>query len=239
VFSKPGESKNAPTSNTGNRTKVLLVVGVRLYREGLASELAHDARIDVVGQCGTAEDAIAITPIAAPDVVLVDIHTPHAFELLRALKAPPSVVRVVAFAVGEHERDIDRCAEAGVDGFVTEDVTVEEIANAVLAARCGELNCSPRSAAMLLRRLSVLASLTSATNAMSNVVAPLTSREQDILGLLVTGCSNKVIAGELHIQTTTVKNHVHRILEKLGVRTRIEAAARVRSMGQLPHHTRA
>ncbi|MCC7052808.1 MAG: response regulator transcription factor [Gemmatimonadaceae bacterium] len=232
------ESHEAAGPQTLSATSVVLVVGVRLYREGLAVELGRDPRLDVVGQCGTPAEALAIVGATPPDVILVDIRTPQAFTLLRLLREQSAPVRVVAFAVAEDEDDIERCAEAGVAGFVTQDVSIDDIANAVIAARCGELNCSPRSAALLLRRLATLASRVSASRAPGDVLSQLTAREREILALLATGCSNKAIAGELHIETTTVKNHVHRILEKIGARTRIEAAARVRGMERLPHLNR-
>lgn len=216
-------------------TRLMLVVGVRLYREGLAVELCRDARLTVVGHTGSVLDALELVSRTAPDVILVDIRTPHAFSLLRALREHSAIVPVVAFAVDEDDDDIDRCAEAGVAGFVTQDVSIDDITAAVLAARRGELNCSPRSAALLLRRVSSLVAKVSATCVPAHALAQLTSREREILGLLAVGHSNKAIACELHIETTTVKNHVHHILEKIGARSRVEAAARLRGMERVAH----
>jgi len=215
-------------------TSLVLFVGVRLYREGLAVELSRDARIAVVGTSGHETEALAVIARTAPDVVLVDIRAPNSFPLLVALREQPvRRAAALAFAVDENDDDIERCAEAGVAGFVTQDASIDDIANAVVAARSGEVTCSPRSAAILLRRLHALASRATTTRAPTDVLAHLTAREREILALLVSGRSNKAIASELHIETTTVKNHVHRILEKVGARTRLEAAARMRALTPL------
>lgn len=217
-------------SRAGNTTRLVLFVGVRLYREGLAVELCRDSRLTIVGKSGNVVDALAMVAGNTPDVVLVDVRAPRAFLLIRALHEQPGPVPVVAFAVDENDDDIERCAEAGVAGFVTQDVSIDDIANAIMAARSGELNCSPRSAAILLRRVHALALRAATALAPSDTGAQLTAREREILALLVSGRSNKAIAGELHIETTTVKNHVHRILEKIGARTRLEAVARTRAL---------
>ena len=210
---------------SGRVIRLVLIVGVRLYREGLAVELRRNPKVTVVGQTGAVAEALTIIARASPDVVLVDIRTAGAMTLVRSLRDHAPDVPVVALAVDENEDDIERCAEAGMVGFVTQEVTVDGIAEAVIAACRGELNCSPRSAALLLHRLSTLV----ASGRPGSVLSQLTGREREILVLLAAGRSNKMIAADLNIETTTVKNHVHRILQKTGARSRVEAAARHRT----------
>ena len=117
-----------------------------------------------------------------------------------------------------------RCAEAGVAAFVMGDATAQQLVATMLGCACGEFHCSPRVAAMLVRRVSALA---------QGVVEDrcdddLTPRERTIVGLIDDGLSNKEIARRLGIELSTVKNHVHRILEKLHASRRAQAAAHFR-----------
>jgi DNA-binding NarL/FixJ family response regulator len=112
------------------------------------------------------------------------------------------------------------CAEAGAAGFVTEEETIEDLARAITNAARDELDCSPIITAALARRLAVLAGDEPNVDATQR----LTRREAEISEFLRRGLSNKEIASRLQIEVTTVKNHVHNILEKLGLSRRAEIA---------------
>jgi DNA-binding NarL/FixJ family response regulator len=133
--------------------------------------------------------------------------------------------RVLAITVPNREPAVIECAESGVAGFLTTDASIDDLVAAVEAVARGELLCSPSSAGMLLRRLGSLARELPRPSA----VAALTSRELEVVELVEQGLSNKQIAQRLCIELPTVKNHIHHILEKLGVRRRGDAAALVRS----------
>ncbi len=212
--------------------RIALVAAVRLYREGLATELAAQRGYSVVGVAGGAEEAAAVVERHRPDVVLIDIAMPSVRELVVALRKAHPSAQIVVFAVDECERDIDLCAEAGVAAFVSRDVTVADLVAAIAASVRGELSCSPRAAALLFRRcsaLSMAAPATAARSPESDRVATLTSREREIAGLVAEGRSNKQIGRTLNIALATVKNHVHSILRKLDATTRAEAALRLRA----------
>jgi DNA-binding NarL/FixJ family response regulator len=137
---------------------------------------------------------------------------------------------VVAFAVAEeNEEEILACAEAGVAGFVPRDASVEGLKSVLQAATEGHVLCSPRVTAVIVRRVAGLANSRFPDAGQFS----LTRRESEIVGLIDAGLSNKEIAAQLNIETATVKNHVHSLLEKLRVRRRAEAAAIVR-IGRLP-----
>lgn len=213
--------------------RIALVAAVRLYREGLATELGAQAGYVVVAVSGSAESAITAIALTQPDVVLIDIAMPDVRELVAAVRDAHPAARILAFAVGECERDIDVCAEAGVAAFVTPDVTVCELVAAINACMRDELSCSPRAAALLLRRCSMLAvaSLVTASVSAPNAprVAALTAREREIATLMVEGRSNKQIGRTLNIALATVKNHIHNILRKLDVASRADAARCMRA----------
>lgn len=185
----------------------------------------------LVGLASDFESARACLLESQPDVLLLDVRTPRAYELVRAAHEERAGTRVVAFALDENEQDIALCAEAGVTAFATRDITVDGLVNAIAAAARGELACSPRAAAMLFRRVGVLSQVERQLQSERSVLSALTLREKDIASLLASGKSNKEIARTLVIEVATVKNHVHNILAKLHVATRAEAAAHMRARG--------
>lgn len=207
---------------------IVLVAGVRLYREGLASNLRSHRGYDLVGATADGSEAIAAVAQTGPDVVLLDIGLPCVRELIHALKSTHGAVRIVAYAVDECEREIEACAKAGFAAFVTTDVTVDGLIAAIDAVMRDELHCTPRAAALMFKRVAELSMQTSSTPEESRVMASLTTRECEIAEFIASGCSNKQIGRNLNIAVSTVKNHTHHILEKLHVSTRAEAAVRVR-----------
>jgi DNA-binding NarL/FixJ family response regulator len=220
-----GATRGSPEAD---KVHVVLVAGVRLYREGLAAELRTQPGLRLVGLAADFDTAVSTVRMARPDVVLLDARTPRTTELVRAVRETHALTLVIAFAVDESERDIELCAEAGVTGFVTRDVTVDGLVSAIRAAVRGELTCSPRMAAMLFQRVTALSTVAQTVRGARSLLASLTKREREIAAYLAGGSSNKEIGRELHIEITTVKNHVHHILQKLQVTSRSAAAARVR-----------
>lgn len=205
--------------------RVLIVAHIRLYREGLAQMLQEERRIAVVGTAVGADEAVLALREHEPDVVLLDMAIPDNVWLVRALVAAVPGTKVVALAVPEVEREVLACAEAGVAGYVTREGSVEDVVEAVESVARGEMLCSPRMAATLLQRVATLA----LERSPESIEARLTRRELEILDLIDQGLSNKEIARRLTIELSTVKNHVHNVLEKLNVNRRGEAAARARA----------
>jgi DNA-binding NarL/FixJ family response regulator len=208
---------------------LLVVSGIRFYREGLSEVLA--ARVGI-GGCDAALDAdeagarLRAPPL--PDVVLLDAAVAGARELVAA--AARAGARVVVMAVGEADDALLDWAELGVAGYVGRDGSVEELCETVEAAARGELRCSPTMTTSLLRHLSALAGIVRSARHTPPPVR-LTSRELEIVALIASGLSNKGIARHLGIEVATAKNHVHNILRKLQVEDRREAADWLRLHG--------
>jgi len=222
------EFSSRPPSEPGVRPiTVLIVAGVRLYRDGLAQALSGDARFAVVGSGCDHRDGL--TQIAglqhAPDVGLIDVGPPLGFSTVRALRLALPQMRLLAIAVDDHDDDIVAWAEAGVCGFVTRETGLTDLLTAVASVANDGVLCSPSITARLLRRMESLANARQASAGGGG----LTDRETQIVELIALGRSNKQIATELQLSLATVKNHVHAILEKLHVSRRGEAAAAVRA----------
>lgn len=225
-------SSHSPNSTVDPPHRAVILSGVRLYCEGLSERLARNDQLRIVGIATTLADAQELFRELRPNVLLIDAS---AREFLRAVSSlrQLSTAVVVAFAVGDEEGEAIACAEAGVNAFVERGASVDDLVRAVVGCARGELSLSPRLVAALFRRVAYLARVATVTP-----VADLTVREAEIYSLLRQGLSNKEIAARLRLRISTVKNHVHRLLEKLGVHRRTEAAALSRrvaapSAGQL------
>lgn len=209
---------------------VFVLVDVRLYRDGIVDALRRDPRFRVIGSAATLrtarEQLDSLT--SAPHVALVDLDLAEGPAVARSLREAWPTISIVALAVREADEDVVSWAEAGVSGLVSREATLAELLDAVDAAVKDEVLCTPAVAAALLRRVASL------STEPGHVVGPaLTRREREIVRLVGDGLSNKEIARALHIELATVKNHVHNILEKLGVGRRTEAVAAARARGEL------
>jgi two-component system, NarL family, nitrate/nitrite response regulator NarL len=193
------------------RPRVALVVETRLFRDAVAR---------VLPRYGLA----VVDRAADPDVILVDVTGGARIGLLRELAAAESDPPVLAIGVRDADRTVLACIEAGAVGYVLQDASLDELADAAHRAVRDEPLASPHVIATLMRRVAVLSQ-----NSPPGTVGELTSRELEVVELIEQGLSNKEIAAQLSIAVTTVKNHVHSILEKLKVHRRGEAAWLVRS----------
>jgi DNA-binding NarL/FixJ family response regulator len=204
--------------------RVTIVSDVLLYREGLASSLARDKRVEVAG-LASSSDALPMLSRTRPDIVLVDGAISDCLQLARRIRANLPRIRIVGFGIsGGADRLVD-CAQSGLTAFVDCNSNVEELVGAALAALRGELACSPAVAALMCERLASLAA------SGSRHASGLTRRERQVAALIGQGLSNKEIACDLMIGPATVKNHVHSILEKLGVKRRSAIVHQLREFG--------
>jgi two-component system, NarL family, nitrate/nitrite response regulator NarL len=204
---------------------VVIIGDVRLYREGLAESLRHQQGINIVGTAADWREACTLFRRHI-DVVVLDIATHGSLEIANRIALELPHARVIGFGVQDDDRDVVTCAEAGLAGFVPCDASITDLVAAICGIVHDEMPCSARAAAVLFRRVGTLATV--AREQARGI--PLTGRELEIMSLVDRGLSNKEIARGLNVEVSTVKNHVHNILEKLQVTSRGEAAARIRSM---------
>jgi two-component system nitrate/nitrite response regulator NarL len=201
---------------------LLIVSEIPLHREGLALRLSTEPDMQVVGSSDSITDTLPAARAGEADVVLLDLAPTwdNQCELAAAVRAAPDA-HFVSLAEVDSDNEVVAWAEAGAAGIVDRKGSPVELREVLETVMRGELHCSSRVAAALLRRVQALAQ----GRRPSGDPNRLTQRECDILLLISRGLTNKQIARELGLQLPTVKNHVHNIFEKLDVHSRAEAVA--------------
>jgi DNA-binding NarL/FixJ family response regulator len=202
--------------------KLIIVAATRFYREGLALVLRNVNGFAVVSTLARPEELEPEPSGSERVVVLLDIaDLQDGPSVVISLRARNPGLRIIALGVSELECDIVAYAELGVAGYLTRNHSISELVRTVESVAIGEMRCSPRVAAALSRRVAQLsAELQPGPNA-----GVLSRREAEVAVLLEQGLSNQEIARQLCIALATVKNHVHNILDKLGLPGRAAAAA--------------
>jgi DNA-binding NarL/FixJ family response regulator len=209
---------------SGEGLRILIVSPVRLLRDGLAAMLQQRGNVERVRVAENAEAAAEALERLMPTIILLDVATEDGLLVARRLADAAEGAQILGFAARAYDHDILAYASAGITGFVPRDASAQDLFDAIDRAVNGELLCSPRIAATLFRQLAAL----STTSKPSTGPAQLTGREREIVRFIDEGLSNKEISRHLSIEVSTVKNHVHNILEKLHVTRRGKVAARVR-----------
>jgi len=206
--------------------KVAILSVVRLYAEGLAEYLRSRGDVSIIGIAGNFDEIKKLIEANPVDPILCYTSEKDTAIEVRRIAARFSEVRIIAVALTETETEIISWAEAGISAYVPRHASLTQLYTAILAAMRGEVKCSPKITGWLLRELRH-------RTERNQLGEELTSREIQTLRLISQGLSNKEIACELGISISTVKNHVHSVLEKLRVQTRSQAAARVAKHGFL------
>jgi two-component system nitrate/nitrite response regulator NarL len=227
TLASTGETSSADPQLS--RPRLFVLSNVRLFRDGLFLALSHQPSVIVMGSSDLSASPTDIAKFH-PDVMLLDVARPGNLELSLPFREILPSAKIVAFAVADTDEDIIACAEAGISGYVSRTGSVEDLVYAVHGAVRGELDCPPRTSALLFSHMALLSGRRG-TAAGQEV---LTRREREIIALVEQGLSNKEIAHSLRIGNATVKNHVHSILSKLQVRRRGEAAAQIRRADTAP-----
>ncbi|MFE2041487.1 response regulator [Streptomyces sp. NPDC059477] len=207
--------------------RVLVVDDQRLIREGIASLLRARPGVTVVGTAVDGRDAVARALELRPDVVLMDVRMPEldGVEAAAVLHARAPECRVVMLTTFDDEEYVVQALRAGASGYLLKDLPADRLAQAVRLAHAGVTQLDS----------SVVGHLTAALPAAPQPppAVSLSPRETDILRLLARGHTNREIATRLHLSEGTVKNHVSRILGRLSLRDRTQAALRARDLGLL------
>jgi DNA-binding NarL/FixJ family response regulator len=203
--------------------RVLLADPHALFRRGVRLVLEDELDIEVVGEAGDGLDAVERIVELIPDLVLMDVGMPgvSGIEATRRVRALVPSVKVAILTVSEKDEDLFAAVRAGATGYLLKEVSIEELPEAVRAVARGHSLISPTMASRLLSEFNALSRRVEEER---GNVPRLSDRELEVLRLVARGLSNRDIATELVIAENTVKNHVRNILEKLQLRSRMEAA---------------
>jgi DNA-binding NarL/FixJ family response regulator len=207
--------------------RVLLVDDHPVVREGLRGMRASETYLDFVGDAASGPEALARVAELAPDVVLMDLRMPggDGVAATERITADHPRTHVLVLTTYDTDTDILRAVEAGATGYLLKDTPRAELAEAVRAAARGETVLTGRLAGKLV---------TGMRNRSAPAGPALSPREVEVLRLAAEGATNAAIGRALHISPTTVKTHLMRVYEKLGVGDRAAAVSRAIRQGLLP-----
>ena len=210
-----------------DQIRVLIADDHPVFRDGLASLLATQPDVDVVGTAGDGAEAVGLATELAPDVVVMDLQMPemNGIDATRVLAESMPAVRVLVFTMGEEDGTVLAAMRAGARGYLVKGASQEEVVRAISTVHAGGLVFG---ASLALR----IADLLSGSSTPDRSAFPqLTERELEILDLIAAGRNNAQIASALFLAPKTVRNNVSNILAKLQATDRAEAIIRARDAG--------
>ncbi|GAB3567736.1 response regulator transcription factor [Arthrobacter alkaliphilus] len=211
---------NALSEQVARKVRVVIVDDHAIFRSGLKADL--DSRIDVVGEAGTVEQAIAVIAEVHPEVVLLDVHLPGGRggggrEVISASSAFRPGTSFLALSVSDAAEDVVAVIRAGARGYVTKTISGPEISDAVIRVADGDAVFSPRLAGFVLDAFG-----TAPAEIADDELDRLSARELEVMRLIARGYSYKEVAKELFISIKTVETHVSAVLRKLQLSSRHE-----------------
>jgi len=205
--------------------KALLVDDHVLFRKGVASALASQRDIEVVGEAANGEEALAKARELMPDVILMDISMPgmDGLEATRRIKAEVPHVKIIILTVAEEDKSLFEAIKSGAHGYLLKTIEPRPLMEALRGVFRGEAPISRVTASKILGEFARQSQRAGREEALP--VGRLSPREHEILERLTKGATNKEIAAALGISNHTVKNHLQNIMEKLHIQNRVQAVA--------------
>ena len=209
------------------KIRLILIEDNRLLREGIYAMLKKEPDINVVAAFGDGESDLGSNKISGlkPDIVLLDLGLPsqNSLELVKSLIVESPATKVIVMDIIPIQEDILRFVEAGVSGFILKDATVAEFLKTIRSVAGGEKVLPSNLTESLFAQI-----IDSGVKEMSHPKlfqsVKMTKREREIVSLIAEGLANKEIAFKLNLSIYTVKSHVHNILEKMALNTRVQIA---------------
>jgi len=212
--------------------KVLIADDHAFYREGVRAFLNNTPDIEVVGEAGNGEEAIAKSKDLAPAVILMDLKMPgmNGIEATRRIHETDSTIGVLVLTMFDDDDSVFAAMRAGARGYLLKDADKDEVVRAIVAVERGEAIFSPAIAQRMIQYFSSAPSASSGKR-QPGEFSELTERELEILNLIAKGDNNNTIANKLSLSIKTVQNYVSSILTKLQVTDRAQAIVRARDAG--------
>jgi DNA-binding NarL/FixJ family response regulator len=207
------------------KLRLFLVDDNRLFRDGLAAMLNKEHDLAVVAALANGEDALRRMSAVKPDVVLVDhaLRNGDALDLAHTVHQASPDTKVILMGLLPIQDDVVAYVRAGVSGFVLKAATLDDFLHAIRSVAQGANVLPPLLTVSLFSQICDRAVLRGEDQALKAV--RLTKREREVVDLIAVGMSNKEISTRLHLSTHTIRSHVHNVLEKLALHSRLEVAA--------------
>jgi len=208
------------------KIRILLIEDNRLLREGIAAMLNGESDLEVVAR---AEDGTAVRELKnmkkPPDVILLDLglEKENSLKLMTVLREEVPAARIIAMDIFPEQLDIAEFVKAGGSGFILKTASSNDYIKTIRAVAAGSKVLPPALTNSLFTQ--IIESALKTGEGIPNNSIQLTTREREVVALISEGLSNKELAERLHIATYTVKSHIHNILEKLALNTRLQIAA--------------
>ena len=207
------------------KLRVCLVDDNRLSRDGLAALLNTQHDLTVVAALANGEEALRRVLAAKPDVVLLnrELRNRDVLQLTQAVRQASPETKVIVIGVLPLQEDVVEYVRAGVSGFVLKAATLDDFLHAIRSVAQGTNILPPPLTVSLFSQIADLPSRQDQGQGLRAV--RLTKREQEVVDLIAAGMSNQEIAQQLHLATHTIRSHVHNVLKKLALRSRLQVAA--------------
>ena len=205
------------------KIRILLIEDNRILRDGISEMINGHKDLTVVAMSDGRHNALAKSGIK-PHVVLLDLglDRQNSLDIVELMKKEFPGVKVIGMGLAPAQADIMEFVQAGADGFILKDATLEDVVNTIRSVAGGKTVLPSLMTSSLFFQIAEHALLKGKRNLQG--ATRMTQREKEIISLIVDGMSNKEIAGKLNIATFTVKSHVHNILEKLALHSRLQIA---------------
>ncbi|HRP91601.1 MAG TPA: response regulator transcription factor [Ignavibacteriaceae bacterium] len=213
------------SNKTIKKIKILLIEDNRLLREGISAFLKKQTDINVVTTVGNGENILALISKLKPNIVLLDLglRSQNSLKIVKLVKKNYKETKIIVMDLIPLQADVFEFVQAGVSGFMLKDISVIEFLKTIRLVYAGAKVLPPHLTGSLFSQI-VEHAINGSKPAALNESVRMTKREKQVIELIADGCTNKEIAQKLHLSTYTVKSHVHNILEKLSLSTRVQVA---------------
>jgi len=212
------------------KTRLLLVEDNRLLREGITAMIEEQPDLKVVASFGDCSKALQSIPASKPNVLLLDLglRNQNSLQVVKSVKKDFPGTGIIVMDLIPLESDVLDFVKAGVSGFILKDATTEDFLNTIRAVALGEKILPQHLTESLFSQIVDFAINNSKPSKLIESVK-MTKREKQVIILVADGLTNKEIAQKLHLSAYTVKSHIHNILEKLALHTRVQIANYIHS----------
>ncbi len=206
------------------KIKILLIEDNRLLRDGINSIIKPQEDMVVIAASGNARNTIAKVKLLDPNVVLLDLglRSQNSLHVVKVVKKILPIAKIIVMDLAPVQEDILQFVKAGANGFILKDASLKDFLTTIRSVAEGATILPPILVDSLFSQIVNYAVRESKTKTKDAV--KMTKREREVIELLSEGMSNKEIAHNMHVSTYTVKSHIHNIMEKLALHTRLEIA---------------